>query len=143
MNEDSEKHTFDHNKYEDPSEALKWSGHSEEEEDNLKDCCNYVKSFVNQLEIRIEEPEWVELTVQPNTGCEAHDNMCIGLNPNTIHIYENFKEPIIVYDGEEYDLERGIQKLAERITRQNSSIEKAVEDKQFRCFYHLKVASAK
>lgn len=130
---------MDDHRYDDPSEAMKWANHSEEQEDRLRNCYNYVRGFINQLDARITAPEWTDLVVQLNTGCEKHNNMCIGLNPNTLKVYQTAEEQTLVYEGQEYDLDKGIKQLAQKVAGQNGKIVEVTRDDRYRAFYHLRV----
>lgn len=129
----------DEARYDDPSEAIKWHNHTEEEETAVKDCAYYVEGYINELSIELE-PGYNQLISNPLPGCERHDGMCVSLNPNNPKMAEIYDNPTITFREEQKPLVEGIRELAEEIASQNSQIIEFQQDNHYRAEYHLLVA---
>lgn len=129
----------DEARYDDPSEAIKWHNHTEEEERLMKECADYVQGYIDQLDIELE-PGYNQLITAPLTGCEKHDGMCVSLNPNNPKMAEMYDNPTITFGGERKPLVEGIRELAEDIASRNPQFVDFQQDSRYKAEFHILVA---
>lgn len=130
---------IDQDRYDDPAEAMKWTDHTHEQEERMRDAYNYSKAFIQKLGAEITEPQSGRLVVRLNTGCNTHNGMCVGLNPNTLKVYQTADDPTIMFEGNQYDLDKGIGVICEKISNQNQNVVRIDKDSNYKAFYHLKI----
>jgi hypothetical protein len=126
-------------RYDDPSESIKWQNHTEEEETVMKDCTNYVRGYIDELEIQLE-PGHNQLISHPLVGCERHNGMCVSLNPNNPKMAALYENPTIKFREEERPLVEGIGVLAKEIVSQNQQFVDYEQDIRYQAEFHLVVA---
>lgn len=122
-------------RHDDPSESIKWHNYTEEER-LMKECRDYVKSYINQLDILLE-PEYNRLISAAFTGCEQHEEMCIGLNPDNPKMAEIHEKPKIEFRGDKRPLVDGLEDIAEEIVSQNSRFERLERSNYYEAEFHL------
>jgi hypothetical protein len=126
----------DEARHDDPSDSIKWHNYTEEEERLMKECRDYVRSYINQLNVSLE-PEYNRLVSATFTGCEQHEGMCIGLNPDNPKMAEIHEKPMIEFRGNKRPLVEGIEEIGREIVSQNGRFERLEANNYYEAEFHL------
>ncbi len=127
---------YDEKEFDDASEAFKWNKHTYEERERLIESKDLIDSYINQLNVYILEPDYLDLLTQIYTTYPKYDNMCICISPQIIGFDQESK---ISYNGEIYELKEGIELLCEKIVSLNNNIISFENHHRYNTHYVLNV----
>jgi len=131
---------YDERKYDDTSEAFKWSKHTDEERERLFECRDRIESYINQLNVEIIEPDYLELIMQIYTSYPPYDDMCICISPQMMKFNGN---PKVNYQDNTYLLNKGLQKLCEKLVNQNNNIMSFEEHSRYESHFLLNIKNVR
>lgn len=127
---------YDERKYDDASEVLKWSKHTDKEREILYECRDRINSYVTQLDFKIVEPDYLELITKIYTNYPEYNNMCICISPQMMKFDGN---PKVSYQGRTYPLNEGLQKLCIKIVRRSDNIIEFKEHNRYDSHFLFKI----